>query len=164
MTWKRNVLVVANVTATSDELLQALLARKGEDAAMFTLIVPATPLGGGRAAAGRQVEEAVERGRAAGIEIEGSVGDSDPIVAVTEAWDPKRYDEIVISTLPSGLSKWLQTDLPHRVEKITGAPVVHVVSSPPKRPLETVAARPPEKRGVMTPLTVLSWGGGGGSA
>lgn len=163
MAWKRNVLVVANVTATSNELLDALLARQGDEAATFTLIVPATPLGGGRAAARKKLDEAVARLRGAGLEAEGAVGDSDPMVAVTEAWDPKRYDEILISTLPSALSKWLQTDLPHRVEKITGAPVVHVVSSPPKRPLETVAARPAEKRGVMTPLTVLGWGGGGGS-
>ncbi len=161
MAWKRTVLVVANVTATSDELLEALLARQGDAAARFTLIVPATPFGGGRAAAQGKLDEAVARLRGAGLEAEGAVGDSDPIVAVTEAWDPKRYDEILISTLPSALSKWLQTDLPHRVEKITGAPVVHIVSSPPKRPLETVTARPAEKRGVMTPLTVLGWGGGG---
>ena len=164
MPWKRNVLVVANVTATSDELLDALLARTGNEATAFTLIVPATPVGGGRSAAREKLDEAVARLRAAGLEAEGAVGDSDPIVAVTEAWDPKRYDEILISTLPTALSKWLQTDLPHRVEKLTGAPVSHIVSSPPRRPLETVAARRPEKRGVMTPLTVLGWGGGGGSS
>ena len=162
MAWKRNVLVVANVTATSDELLDALLAKAGSDRAAFTLVVPATSVGGGRAAAREKLDQAVERFRAAGLEIEGTVGDSDPIVAVTEAWDPKLYDEIMISTLPSAMSKWLQTDLPHRVEKITGAPVTHVFSSPPKRPLETVHARPAQNRGVMAPLSVLGWGGGGG--
>lgn len=162
MPWKRNVLVVANVTATSDELLDALRARTGNEATAFTLIVPATPAGGGRSAAREKLEAAVARLRGAGLEAEGAVGDSDPIVAVTEAWDPKLYDEIMISTLPSAMSKWLQTDLPHRVEKITGAPVTHVFSSPPKRPLETVHARPAQKRGVMAPLSVLGWGGGGG--
>jgi hypothetical protein len=160
MTWKRAVLVVANVTATSDELLNAMLARAQAGEAAFTLIVPATPFGGGRAAAQAKVDDALERLRAAGLEVEGGVGDGDPIVAVTEAWDPKRYDEIMISTLPSALSKWLQTDLPHRVEKITGAPVTHVLASPPKPEYEIVAARSPEKRGVMSPLSVLGWGGG----
>ena len=45
-------------------------------------------------------------------------------------WDPAKFDEIVVSTLPTGTSKWLQIDLPHRVERITGMPVEHVVASP----------------------------------
>jgi hypothetical protein len=107
------------------------------------------------------VSEAVTRLRAAGLDADGGIGDGDPIIAVTEAWDPKRYDEILISTLPTALSKWLQADLPHRVERITGAPVTHVISAPPKPELETVRAREAEKRGVMTPLSVLGWGGAG---
>jgi hypothetical protein len=164
MTWKRNVLVVANVTATSDELLTTLAARAQQEAAAFTLIVPATPLGGGRAAAQEKVQAAVQQLTAAGLEADGTVGDGDPIVAVTEAWDPKRYDEIVISTLPSALSKWLQADLPHRVERITGAPVTHIISEPPKRHHETIRVREAEKKGVMSPLSVLGWGGGGRAA
>jgi hypothetical protein len=88
------------------------------------------------------------------------VGDGDPIIAVTEAWDPKRYDEIVISTLPSSMSKWLQADLPHRAEKITGAPVEHIVSQPPKPEHEVVSPPAHEKKGVMSPLSVLGWGRG----
>src|SRR5438270_2108319 len=133
MAWKRSVLVLANVTATSDELLQALQARAAREPMSFMLIVPATSLGGGRQAAKQQVLDAVERLRAAGLEAEGGIGDGDPMIAVTETWDPRRFDEIVIPTLPSAVSKWLQTDLPHRVAKLTGAPVTHVVSAPPKR-------------------------------
>ena len=159
MTWKRNILVVANVTAASDELIEALEARARQGACGFTLIVPATPFGGGREAATNKLVEALERLRAGGIEIEGSVGAADPVIAVTEAWDPKRYDEIIVSTLPMRLSKWLHAGLPERIGKLTGAPVTHVVSEPPKPPVEAVPLQSHESPAdVMGPLAVLSWG------
>jgi hypothetical protein len=156
--WKRNVLVVANVTATSDELLDALKERAAREAAAFTLIVPATPFGGGRAAAAKQLAEALEHMRDGGLEVEGSVGDADPMTAVTESWDPRRYDEIILATLPTGVSKWLQADLPHRVAKFTGAQVVHIVSRPPKPELKTVRVVEHDKHGLLTPLAALGRG------
>lgn len=150
--------MVANVTAGSDDLLRALIQRAEHESASFTLIVPATPFGGGRAAAHESLSAAVERMLEAGLEADGSVGDSDPIVAVTEAWDPKRYDEIVVSTLPMHVSKWLHGGLPERIERLTGAPVTHVISEPPKRELEITPARVRE-RSAMGPLSVLGWGG-----
>lgn len=147
--------MVANVTATSDELLDALAERAARGPAAFTLIVPATSFGGGRAAAAKQLDEAVVRMRDAGLEVEGSVGDADPMIAVTESWDPRRYDEIVLSTLPTGVSKWLQADLPHRVAKLTGALVVHVVSGPPKPEPEIIRVAEREKYGLLTPLAAL---------
>lgn len=159
MTWKRTVLVVANVTATSDELLEALRRRAESETVTYTLVVPATPFGGGREAAQKTVEQAVRKLRDAGLDVQGSTGDGDPIIAVTEAWDPKRYDEIVISTLPMRFSKWLHAGLPERVAKITGAPVTHVVSKPPRRDYPIVHPPEHEKQGVITPLTVLGWGG-----
>ncbi len=159
MTWKRNILVVANVTATSATLIEALKAQVDGSPAAFTLIVPATP-GAGRSAARAKLTEALEQLRAAGIEVDGSVGDSDPLVAVTEAWDPKRYDEIIVSTLPLRVSKWLHAGLPERVAKLTGVQVTHVVSEPEKPP---VATAPPPRHDTASqslgPLGVLSWGG-----
>jgi hypothetical protein len=157
MTWKRSVLVVANVTATSDELLQALRARAADGPSRFTLIVPATPFGGGRAVAAQKLEEALGQLREAGLEADGSVGNPDPVVAVTEAWDPKRYDEIIVSTLPMRVSKWLHAGLPERIGRLTGAPVAHVVSEPAKPPVETAA--PPVHEELLGPLSVLRWGG-----
>jgi hypothetical protein len=159
MAWKRNILVVANVTATAPELVEALKAQVEKGPAAFTLIVPCAP-GGGRAAAKTPQGEALEQLRAAGIEIDGGVGDSDPVVAVTEAWDPMRYDELIISTLPMRFSKWLHAGLPERVSKLTGAPVTHVVCEPEKPPVEAVP--PPRHESasqVMGPLGVLAWGG-----
>ncbi|MBV9415027.1 MAG: hypothetical protein JO363_08630 [Solirubrobacterales bacterium] len=157
MAWKRSFLVVANVTATSDELLEALRARADAEAATFTLIIPATPFGGGRAAAEAQLAEALEELRAAGLEVEGAVGNADPILAVTDAWDPKRYDEIIVSTLPMRFSKWLHAGLPERIAKLTDAHVTHVVSRPPK-PEPELAPPPPHPDSGMGPLSVLAWG------
>lgn len=159
MAWKSNLLVVANVTADSDELLEALKSRVDGADCSFHLLVPAT--GGGRAgreAAQAQLDSALTRAREAGLEIEGEVGDADPIVAVTEAWDPKSYDEVLVSTLPTDASRWLQMDLPHRIERITGTQVTHVVSVA-RKPLTVRPAEGPRDRlaGLLRPLGILSW-------
>jgi hypothetical protein len=149
----RRILVVANVTADSDELLGALKARAGRQSAVFTLLVPATP-----SAAAARLDEVLERMRAAGLEVDGRVGDADPIVAVSEAWDPRRYDEIVVSTLPMSMSKWLHAALPNRIAELTGAMVTHVVSEP--RPEAALPPPPrPHEKSPLGPLSVLGWGG-----
>jgi hypothetical protein len=82
------------------------------------------------------------------------------MVAVTDAWDPMRYDEIIVSTLPMRFSKWMHAGLPERIARVTGAPVTHVVSEPPKPPAQTTA-RPQREdaEALMGPLSVLAWGG-----
>jgi GABA permease len=154
MTWKRSFLVVANVTATSDELIGALRARAEREPVSFTMILPAA---GGREAGEQKLAEALEQLHAAGLEAEGSVGNADPILAVTDVWDPKRYDEIIVSTLPMRFSKWLHAGLPERIGKLTDAPVTHIVSQPPRPELE-VAPPPPHPDKAMGPLSVLAWG------
>ena len=157
MTWTTNILVLANVTAASDELVQAMQQRAEREQVSFTLLVPATPFGGGRAAAQEQLAEACARLREEGLEVDGSVGDGDPIVAVSEAWDPKRYDEIIVSTLPLRFSKWLHEGLPERIGRITGAPVAHVIARPKREP--EVTSAPAHERAALGPLSVLGWGG-----
>src|ERR687895_347285 len=103
MAWEFHVLVVANVTATSDELLTALKEREKQGACRFTLLMPRSGTG-----ATERLEEALEVMRAAGLaKVDGQVGDADPVVAGMEAWDPMTYDEGVVSTLPTGVSRWL---------------------------------------------------------
>jgi hypothetical protein len=154
MAWKFSVLVVANVTADAPELIQALRERASRDSCAFTLLVPAPAAGSvGREAAKKRLDAALATMREAGLEVEGRVGDHDPIAAVHDAWDPTSYDEVVISTLPTGASKWLQVDLPHRVEKLTGgSQVTHVVAQPPQPELPTSPAPKAEKHGVLAPL------------
>jgi hypothetical protein len=147
MAWEFSVLVVANVTADSDELLDALRERAEHSTCRFTLLVPAI----GEEARER-LDAALGRMRAAGLEhVSGRVGDPDPIVAVMEAWDPLEFDEIVVSTLPTGSSRWLAANLPRRLEKLTSVPVQHVVSIPKVEP-PTSPAPKHETHGVLSPL------------
>jgi hypothetical protein len=126
----RNVIVVANKTATSDELVDALSARAAQEATRFTLVVPSTPHSDDHVPCEQVLEEAVAHLRAAGLDVTGTLGAADPVAAVSEIWDPKRYDEIVISTLPLSTSKWLPAGLPDRIRQTTDATVAHVVSQP----------------------------------
>lgn len=125
MTSTKRLLVVANRTADSDELFDELQRRAKTEPISVTLLVPQDIYGG----QGRRLNAALTRLHGAGIAAEGMLGDTDPLIAVQETWNAHRFDEIVVSTLPSGISRWLGLDLPHRVARITGAPVAHVVAT-----------------------------------
>ena len=150
MAWEFSVLVVANVTAESPELIAALCERSEAGACRFTLVMPAT--GNERH---ERLESALARMREAGLDnVEGSVGDPDPVVAVMDVWDPMRFDDIVVSTLPTGSSRWMGLDLPHRLEKLTSVPVRHVVSHP-RREARTERAPEKPRYGVMAALAAM---------
>ena len=151
MAWEFSLLVVANVTASSDELLDCLRERAEKGACRFTLIMPATG-----ADARSRLDAALARMDEAGLEhVEGSVGDPDPVVAVMEIWDPMKFDEIIVSTLPTGSSRWLGLDLPHRLEKLTSVPVRHVVSTPRREVHAGPPPEPPGRYGVLAPLAPI---------
>ncbi len=158
MVWTSNVLVVASVTATSRELLQALRERSESGAMAVTLVLPAPPFGEGRSAAKGRLSEALASLHDDGLAADGHLGSPDPMVAVAAAWDPNRYDEIIVSTLPAAVSKWLGADLPRRIERHTGAIVTHVVAQPPEREPAAVPVSKREKLGVVTALSTLTWG------
>jgi hypothetical protein len=124
------VLVLANRTADSPQLRDALLERRDRGPIAVTLLVPASwetqDPHGGMETGRRRVRAALETLRDTGLEVQCRVGDADPITALREAWDPERFDEVIVSTLPSRVSKWLQIDLPRRAGRITGVPVTHV--------------------------------------
>ena len=124
------VLVLANRTADSPQLREALLERREQGPIEVTLLVPAAweaqDPHGGMETGRRRVRAALEQLRDTGLEVHCRVGDPDPVTALREAWDPERFDEIIVSTLPSRVSKWLQIDLPRRAGRITGVPVTHV--------------------------------------
>jgi hypothetical protein len=160
MAFKHSILVVANRTADSDELSGALLARAEQGPVAYRLVVP--PMAAGpdsRVAAEAKLAAALARLRDAGLEIEGNLGPPDPIDAVHAVWDPRSFDEVVVSTLPGQASKWMLMDLPHRIARFTGVRVTHVVGSDEKVKLEAVPLPPRDKPGVLAPLSVLSWGG-----
>ncbi len=160
MAWKQQVLVLAAVTATSPDLLEALRQRASDGSVAFTVIVPAPAGTGGHEEGSHQAQESVAMLREAGLEVDGRVGDCDPMVAVVENWDPRKYDEVIVSTLPTSVSKWLHADLPQRIEKHTGALVTHVVARPSKpEPQPIHLEKHDDGLGLIQPLSVLSWGG-----
>jgi hypothetical protein len=132
-----NVLVVANRTADCEELEQALKERAAKgDSPRFMLVVPSAH-GFAKAAdpdvgipeAQGHLDKAVAKLRAAGLEVDGQLGDPDPVAAVQDAHNAGSFDEVIVSTLPTHLSKWLKMDLPHKAAHATGLPVQHVVGS-----------------------------------
>ena len=83
-----------------------------------------------RAGAAHRLHEAIQRFRAAGITVEGVVGDASPVLAINDALVAGPHDEIILSTLPTKISRWLKMDLPHRVEQRFGLPVTTVIGEP----------------------------------
>jgi hypothetical protein len=142
MAVRTHILVVANRTVDSPDLLAALKDRAAEQAIALTVLVP-TPWADREAAQGR-LDAALDALRDAGIPAEGALGDQDPMVAVQEAWDPKRMDEVLVSTLVAASSHWMRIDLPHRVARLIDCPVRHLEAAPPREetPGEPVPKKP----------------------
>jgi hypothetical protein len=131
------VLVVANQTAESDELLAALRERSERGDCEFTILIPATAHGLQWAAnmdADTAKEEAkghrdalIGRLRDAGVEVDDAlVGDPDPLGAIQDACNRGSYDELIVSTLPHHVSRWLHLDLPRKAGHATGLPITTV--------------------------------------
>ena len=116
-TRSRRILVVANRTAATELLLEAVRKRAAEGPCTFALLIPNEPRKGG---ADWTLETAIPLlESAAGGPVEGIVGEADPFEAVrTALQEPPGFDEVIVSTLPKRVSEWLRRDLPHRVEKL----------------------------------------------
>jgi hypothetical protein len=140
-----SVLVVAHQTAATPGLLEAVRERAERGPAKFHLVVPRMPHGmhklvdpedSGQDDAQHVLDDALPKlSEAAGAEVTGSLGDAEPLSAIQDAVNLGHYDEIIISTLPKRMSKWLKLDLVSKTKGL-GLPVTHVeqVESP-----ETVA-------------------------
>jgi hypothetical protein len=131
------VLVVANRTAATPALLQAVRERAERGPCTFTLLVPNTthglhrvvdPEDQGMGEAEGVLELALPLlDEAAGGEVEGMVGDPDPLSAIQDAVNLRGFDEIILSTLPTRVSRWLHLDLPRKAAGL-GLPVTTVTA------------------------------------
>ncbi len=136
------ILVVANETLGGHSLIEAVRKRKQElGDVRFALCVPRTRPKAGlviyddavRDAAQLRVNLAVDFMRQRGVQAEGEVGDPDPFTAVMDAVDEYAPDEIILSTLPWRVSRWMRLDLPSKVRAL-GVPVTHVTSTVTAQP------------------------------
>ncbi len=138
------VLLVANKTLGSGEVSEFVRSRMGEEECHFTLLVPATPRSHREPASVPDVREGVapshsveddyeharsrlEYGlgllRGMGAAVDGDVGDPNPAKAISEVLTRRKFDEVALSTLPAGVSRWLRQDIPHKVERKFNIPV-----------------------------------------
>jgi hypothetical protein len=122
-----NVLVIANQTVVSDELLDTMRARHAEGPASFLIVVPASD-DEDEDAADRRLRQTLTHLRSEGLDAHGQVVHPDPYTAAIQATHDERIDEIIVSTFPGEKSGWLRRDLVARLRKDTGKPVQHVVS------------------------------------
>lgn len=147
----KRVLVVANRTAATEPLLNAVRDRASRGPVEFHLLVPATPHGlhrvvdpedNGHEEAQARLDVALElMCDVTGTEVTGSVGVADPVAAVSDALHAAHYDEIIVSTLPKRLSKWMRLDLPSKI-RMRGLPVTHITGdATPVRAAATAGRR-----------------------
>ena len=132
------VLVVANKTAATPALIEAVRERAARGPATFTLLVPnaahglhrlVDPEDQGDSEAQATIELAVPLlEKAAGGPVESMVGDPEPLAAIQDAINIHGFDELIISTLPQRVSKWLKLDLPSKAAGL-GLPVTTVIAS-----------------------------------
>lgn len=133
-------LVVAHQTAGSPELRRALgeVAAADPDAT-FVLLVPTTPVrhlagwteGESKAVAAKAGAEAKAALEADGIRVEDVViGDPNPVYAVGDEMIERDYDEVIVSTLPAGASRWLRLGVVDRIAREVPLKVTHVEASP----------------------------------
>lgn len=133
----KRYLVIANQTLGGEGMMERIRAAVAEGPSSFHLVVPATPPshqltweeGDARAAAQRRLDEGLGRLLAEGIDATGEVGDPSPVLAVVDTLLERPYDEIIVSTFPPGVSRWLKMSLPDRLRRRFDIPVSHVVSA-----------------------------------
>lgn len=127
--------MVANRTAATIALIAAVRSRALRGPASFHLLVPANPSGlhrlvdpevAGREEAQATLDEALPvLAEASECEFTGEVGSADPMAAMQDVINARDIDEIIVSTLPPRLSRWLKVDLLSKARDL-GLPVTHV--------------------------------------
>jgi nucleotide-binding universal stress UspA family protein len=131
---------------------------------VFELVVPATPMTEQEAAlrhsehlngplgvsgavllAEHRLHVAQAKLAELGIDAKGDLGDANPLKAVATAMAERPADVIVVSTLPRRRSRWLSGDVPGRLRRKHGIPVIHV---------EAAAKAPASRSDRHTPTAV----------
>lgn len=131
----KRILIVAHRTAATPKLLDAVAERAAREPCKFTLLVPRPYWDPDTEEAAITLELAIPLlDAAAGSHVEGIVGATDPYEAVRQTLERETYDEVIVSTLPQRVSRWLHLDLAHRIARL-GVPVTVVTAEQAQRTL-----------------------------
>jgi hypothetical protein len=130
-TGDKNVLVVANQTVLSEELLAKIRARAAQGPVSFLIISPQGEGEGSYDDAEKRLLRAVGRLRGEGLDVHGQISHPDPYSAVLQTLEDERVDEIIVSTFPNERSGWMRRNLVERLRNDTKLPVEHVQSDVP---------------------------------
>jgi hypothetical protein len=131
------ILVVANRTAATPALIEAVRERAQRGPCSFALLVPqlACEVPHGDEEARKTLELAIPLlEAAAGSSVAPMIGPADALLAVERVLVHEHFDEVIVSTLPERVSQWLKRDLPSRIERLE-LPVTVVRAKEPRRPL-----------------------------
>ena len=131
------VLVVANRTAATPALIEAVRERAARGPARFTLLVPGVAHGLHRVVdpedqADEEAQAVIELAvplleDAAGGPVDSMIGDVEPLAAIQDAVNLQGFEEIILSTLPVRVSRWLKLDLPSKCSGL-GLPLTVVTA------------------------------------
>ena len=143
----RSYLIVANRTLASPTLAAAVAQRMAAGEATFHVVVPRTPVQHGltwdedeaEAAAQQRLDDVLARLESMGVTATGEVGSKEPVDAVHDALRGREVDEIILSTLPVRVSRWLGQDVPTKLRRSVNVPVEVVIAPDEAAP---VAAGP----------------------
>ena len=152
----RKYLVVANQTIGGAELREELRKRIEAGPSSFYVLVPNTkaahyhviPVAGGlvpmpaivtdyggpesdeeaTAGARHRLDQLVAGLTALGVDVVGHLGSANPLEGIEEALADHEFDEVIVSTLPRRVSRWLGADLPDQVERRFKLPVTTIIA------------------------------------
>jgi hypothetical protein len=133
------ILIVANQTLPSSALAAEIAKRIADGSTEFHVVVPATPPPGSgftwdeetaRHEAEGRLSSFLDRVRGLNATADGEIGDRDPVAAVRDASRGRDVAEVILSTLPTGVSRWLRQDVPSRLRGALTVPVTVVEEQP----------------------------------
>ena len=136
---ERHLLVIANETACSHALLEAIEARSKQGPIRVTMLAPVTQPRQGyvvydntrRASARRRLDQALDKLRGEGIPADGVTFEADPVAVLRDGINQLEPDEVIVSTHPQQKSGWLRRNAVEQMRRVAGSlPFDHVVVDP----------------------------------
>ena len=130
------ILVIANETLSGRALRKEISRRGHSGQAQLKVVCPAlnskikhwtNEEDAAREQARRRLEGLLAGLRSEGFDVDGDIGDDDPVQAMEDGLRRFPANEVIISTHPRGRSNWLERDVVERARARSDIEVTHVV-------------------------------------